>query len=174
MSNAFKAEFGKQLFWISPFSPIHSNVRDHAQTLRVYSFLKEKFGEYKIIRLYRDDITVNKTAEIATQRRSSDLAFLHSSGDFGCLHDVSSHNAGSISYPEASRKLLKRPLSVKIVNLPVTVFCKDDNAGRVSLEKDRAVFNDSRYMILCRKLESLRIVREELSCKSMFFPDFVF
>jgi pyruvyl transferase EpsI len=172
--NALKSNDGKRIFWIGPFSPIHSNVGDHAQTLGVWNFLQDTFGDYKVIRLYRDDITPKKLSQITASLRASDLIFLHSSGDFGSLHDIPSHHPGRISFPEVRRQIVANACTAKVINLPVTAYYEDNAKGAESLRKDRAVFNDSNYVILCREPVSHKTLQERLTCKSLFFPDFVF
>jgi len=172
--NGVKSESCKTLFWIGPFSPIHANVGDHAQTLGVQNFLEDHFSDYKVVRIYRDDITVSRLSNIAKRLRTTDLVFLQSSGDFGSMHDVSGHHPGSISYPEVRRQIVKLAPSTKIINLPVTAYYENDEKGETSLEKDRSVFNGSKYTVLCRELVSLETVQNKLSCTSLFFPDFVF
>lgn len=174
MNNGLQKQSCKKIYWIGPFSPIHANVGDHAQTLGVQNFLCDKFSDYKIIRIYRDDITVKVLSDIAKQLRKSDLVFLQSSGDFGSLHDVSSHHPGRISYPEVRRQIVKMAQASKVINLPVTAFYEDNEQGVVSLDKDRTIFNGSKFIILCREPISLQTVQKNLTCKSMFFPDFVF
>jgi len=174
LSNSFKSNSVKKLYWIGPFSPIHGNVGDHAQTLGVRRFLQDYFGSYKVITIYRDDITVKLLENIASQLRSSDLIFLQSSGDFGSMHDVGSHHTGSISYPEVRRQIVKHAPTHKVINLPVTAYYQDDEKGRKSLKNDRTIFDRSNFTVLCREQESLRVLKTHLKCKSMFFPDFVF
>jgi len=174
MSNSLKSRACKKIFWIGPFSPIHANVGDHAQTLGVWNFLRDKFSDYKVIRIYRDDITVKRLSDIAKAVNPSDLVILHSSGDFGSLHDVSSHHPGRLSYPEVRRQMVRMAPSIKIINLPVTAYYENNDKGVASIEQDRSVFNDSKYTVLCREQVSLKTLKDGLNCESRFFPDFVF
>jgi len=174
LSNSCKSNSTKKVYWIGAFSPIHGNVGDHAQTLGVRRFLRDHFGDYKIITIYRDDVSAHKLRGIAEHLRPQDIVFLHSSGDFGSMHDVANHHSGSISYPEVRRQIVKYALSQNIINLPVTAYYQDDEKGKVSLQKDQDAFDQSRFTVLCRELVSLQVVQSNLQCESMFFPDFVF
>lgn len=174
LSNRLKPAANKIIYWIGPFSPIHANVGDHAQTLGVRFFLRDKFSDYRIVRVYRDDITPDKLARIGSRVRERDMVFLHSSGDFGSKHDMPGHHPGRLSYPEVRRRLVALAPARKIINLPTTVYYEETQAGLGSLHKDREAFDNSSLTVLCREEESLRAVREKLACNSRFFPDFVF
>ncbi len=164
----------KKIYWIGPFSPSHANVGDHAQTLGVKKHLENNFYDYDIVRVYRDDINLSRLEEISGDVRSSDLILIHSSGDFGSLHDVDPPYPGRLSFPEVRRQLVSMLPTRKIINLPVTAYYEDNEKGRLSIENDRGVFNDSHYTVLCREPVSLATVQSNLDCCSLFFPDFVF
>jgi pyruvyl transferase EpsI len=164
----------RTIYWIGPFSPIHANVGDHAQTLGVQKYLKDEFEDHRIIKIFRDSISAKKLSNMASKLRASDLVFLHSSGDFGSLHDVPSHHTGRLSFPEIRRQLVTKSPVCKVINLPTTAFYGNNESAKISLNRDRDVFSGSRLTVLCREEMSLRVLRENLSCESRFFPDFVF
>ncbi len=174
IKNVFRLDAGRKIYWIGPFSPIHANIGDQAQTLAVQKFLQDKFNDYKIIRIYRDDINVKRLTRLSKSLKEPDLVLLHSSGDFGSLHDVVDESSLRLTFPEVRRFIAQKVTSNRIINLPVTAYYEDNETGRLSLHKDRKVFNNSDFTILCREGVSLSVIRENLTCKSTFFPDFVF
>ncbi len=165
----------KKLIWLGPFSPIHANVGDHLQTLAVYKYLNNEFSDYKIKRIYRDNIRDKSLKRLIARLTGNDIVLIHSSGDFGSLHDVPGHQPGSLSFPEIRRRLVSgAPSKCRIINLPVTAYYEDTAKGRESLRKDKAIFDESNLTILCREEYSLQVVKKNLLCSSFFFPDFVF
>ncbi len=173
-SHILKPRTCRKIIWLGPFSPIHANVGDHAQTLAVQHFLADKFSDCNVVRIYRDDINEARLKKVAETLRPDDLIFIQSSGDFGSLHDTHSHHSGRLSFPEVRRQIVKLAPDNKIINLPVTAYYEDTESGKESLAKDSALFNNSNLTVLCREEESLKTLRANLTCRSLFFPDFVF
>lgn len=174
IENALGSRDGKRVFWIGAFSPIHANVGDHAQTLAVQQFLDHKYNDHSIVRIYRDDISEKRLLWVADEAKEGDLILLHSSGDFGSMHDSPGHHPGRLSYPEVRRRLVGINPAAPIVNLPTTMYYEENERGRACLAKDQAVFNDAKFTVLCREQVSLDTAQKNLDCKSLFFPDFVF
>jgi exopolysaccharide biosynthesis predicted pyruvyltransferase EpsI len=154
-----------KLIWVGAFPPDQSNAGDHAQTLAIEKFLSKNFHNHEIHQFYRDEVGKSKWDSTTYHLTPEDLIIINSSGDFG------SRYAG---WHDVRGQIAKRFQSIRIINLPTTVYYSDDQRGRVVLERDRGVYNSLNFTLLCREPVSERIASQNFNCDVQFFPDFVF
>lgn len=162
------------IFWLGAFPPYHANLGDLAQTVAVERFLHEEFPDYRLESYDRLDLTERLVEDLVRRLRDDDLVFLQSSGDFGSFHDGRTPMPQVLPYTEFRRRIAQALPGRRIINLPTTVYYGDSEPALKSLERDRQAFGDTRFTLLCREEESLRIARDRLPCEALFFPDFVF
>ncbi len=151
----------KRIIWVGVFPPSFHSVGDHAQTLAISKFLKEKFPDYDVIKLCK-----NETHKLGKIVKKEDLIFLHSQGNFGSKYHFSHRQRKDIidAYPNNM-----------IVQLPVSVYYEPTEEGRAIFEEDRIFFSGrDNLLILCRTPEEAELLRSQFNCRATFFPDFVF
>jgi exopolysaccharide biosynthesis predicted pyruvyltransferase EpsI/nitroreductase len=161
----------RRIVWIGLFPPQVPSVGDHAQIVATQKWFEDYFPDWKVIRFYRHEIEdwdrLLKTVE------KDDLIFIHSSGDFGTLF----YWTGEEKHPwhKTRRKIISSFPNNKIIQLPVTVFYHNTGAGRGVLQEDQQFYGDRKNVVLmCREPKSHEILANNLECKSLFVPDFVF
>lgn len=174
LKRPFKKTPKRRIHWLGTWTAYHGNLGDHAQAYAVERFFRDHFPDYSIQELDRHNLTVQNIQSLADTLGPEDLVFLQSSGDFGSFHDARFPGEGFLGYQSARRELVERLPDRLIINLPTTVCYQGGPDDQGSLNKDKATFDASGLIVLCRENESLRILRENLACRSEFFPDFVF
>lgn len=151
----------KRIIWVGAYPPSFHSVGDHAQALAISNFLKEKFSDYNIIKLCK-----NETYKLDRIVKKEDLIFLHSQGNFGSKYPSSHKQRKDIidAYPNNM-----------IVQLPVSVYYEPTEEGKAIFEEDRIFFSGrDNLLILCRTPRGAELLRSQFNCRAIFFPDFVF
>lgn len=161
----------KTILWVGMFGPNHINVGDHAQTYAVELFLKRDFPNYFVIKLCRHE--VKSSPEILRKYYAilgpQDIVLVHSAGDFGSQY----YNPNGY-WHDFRREIFKNFNQTPVINLPTTVNYKNDAIGKKTFHEDKAIFSKKNLLVLCREQISLGKINQEFSCKTQFFPDFVF
>lgn len=178
---------GKRILWIGAFPPRHSNLGDHAQTLAVEKFFQEKFQDYQVIKLLRNEIDGPRWNKLTCSIQEDDLIFIHSSGDFGSrYHRFTEKDAWGGHHPQKNsppqesswhdirKKIIDAFPKNRVIQLPTTVYYESNEKGRKTQEEDRRFYSDKNFLVLCREPESTSILSKSAVCESCFFPDFVF
>lgn len=151
-----------KLFLVGVFSPKLPSVGDHAQLFALEKFLTNEFGDYELVKFYRDDPQL--FCKLQSQVHNDDLIFISSSGDFGDKYAYS-------GWHETRKKIVDSFRNNRVVQLPVSV-CYLNPAN---FELDKSFFcNIPHFTLLCRTVESADLLTANFSCDVRFFPDFVF
>lgn len=161
--------YGKKIIWIGAFPPMHSNMGDHAQTVAVEKYFKDKFPDYMVISLNRNQVSINRLKKISSILKEDDLVFIQSSGDFGSkYHDFEN------SYCKLRKEIVDIFNNNKVINLPTTVYYEENKRGREILNQDVAFFKNKQIIVLAREDVSASFLERHFESKSRFFPDPVF
>lgn len=137
----------KKIYYMS--TPSHGNMGDQAIAQASLQFFKDKFPEYKIVEVYRED--VNKYAKAIKKTLSKDdLIFIHGGGNMGNLY---------VWEEETRRQIIQLFNNNPIISMTQTMTFTDDLDGKRELETTTKVYNNHHNLRL--------IAREQLSYKKM-------
>lgn len=166
----------KKIIWIGVFPVGWSNMGDQAQTFAIDKFFKDKFPEVQVLKFNRNQIETKEQIEhIKNSVSKEDIIILHSSGDFGSQYYFAQHEYKNSYYHWNRRRIISAFADNIIYHLPTTVNYGTDPNGIATLDEDIKFYqNRDNFTLFCRENVSYNIVKNNLSCKSKFFPDFVF
>lgn len=166
----------RKIVWLGLFPPENPSVGDHAQALAIQKWFKDCFPTLKVTRFYRRTPPPEGLKDwnrLCATVEEDDLIFIHSSGDWGTLFFWTGMT--NRSWHDFRRRLVNQFPDNMIVQLPVSVFYHNTEGGKAVLAKDKALYKDkSNLVLMCREPVSHQILADNLECKSLFVPDFVF
>lgn len=154
----------KKIFYLS--TPYHGNMGDQAIAEASVQFFNDKFSEYKVIEVYRENI--NKYAKaIKKNIKEDDLIFIHGGGNMGNLY---------ISEEETRRQIIKYFKRNSIISMTQTITFSADKEGEQELQKTKKIYNNHNNLsLIAREKKSYDKMKKEFSNANILVnPDIVF
>lgn len=137
----------KKIYYLS--TPSHGNMGDQAIAEASIKFFKDKFPEYKVIEVYRED--VNRYARaIKWTLNPDDLIFIIGGGNMGNLY---------VWEESTRRQIIKTFKHNPVISMTQTITFTDDAEGQAELEKTKFIYNSHPNLSL--------IAREQNSYEKM-------
>ncbi|MDB8551640.1 polysaccharide pyruvyl transferase family protein [Turicibacter sanguinis] len=153
----------KKIYYLA--TPSHGNMGDQAIAEASVQFFYDKFPEYTVIEVYRED--VNKYAKaIKKSLNKDDLIFIHGGGNMGNLY---------IWEEQTRRQIIKLFKNNPIISMTQTITFTSDEFGKKELEKSKKIYNNHLNLsLIAREKKSYDKMSEEFGGSNVLInPDIV-
>lgn len=153
----------RKIYYLS--TPSHGNMGDQAIAEASVQFFKDKFPEYRVIEVYREE--VNKYAKaIKKSLNKEDLIFIIGGGNMGNLY---------IWEEETRRQIIKVFKKNPIISMTQTITFTDDLDGAKELEKTKQIYNSHPNLkLIAREKKSYhKMIAEFINADILINPDIV-
>lgn len=145
--------------------PTHGNMGDQAIALATKQFLQNKFSDYKIIEINRED-TNKYLLAIKKFINEDDIFILHGGGNMGNLYPIEE---------EDRRIIIDKITKNKIISMTQTINFSNDLNGLQELNKSKKIYNKNKNLILiAREMVSYKNMKQNFTNKILLNPDIVF
>ncbi|MCI9435358.1 MAG: polysaccharide pyruvyl transferase [Bacilli bacterium] len=156
-------KYKKKIYYLS--TPLHGNMGDQAIAEASVKFFIDKFPEYEIIEVYRED--VNRYAKaIKKTLNKDDLIFIHGGGNMGNLY---------VREEETRRQIINLFKKNRTISMTQTMTFTDDLEGTRELEKTKQIYNNHpNLQLIARERLSYEKMKSEFSNANILInPDIV-
>lgn len=156
-------KYKKKIYYLS--TPSHGNMGDQAIAEASVKFFRDKFPEYEIIEVYRED--VNKYARaIKKCLNKDDLIFIIGGGNMGNLY---------LWEEETRRQIIKLFNKNPIISMTQTITFTNDLEGTKELEKTKKIYNNHPNLsLIAREKKSYKKMEKEfINANVLINPDIV-
>ena len=145
--------------------PSHGNMGDQAIALATLKYLRDKFREFYIIEIYRED-TYKYIKAIKKIINDDDIIILHGGGNMGNLYPVEERDR---------RAIISLFPNNKIISMTQTISFTNDSEGKDELEKTKKIYNaHNNLTLIAREEKSYGIMKKEFNIKNIIInPDIV-
>lgn len=160
----FRLKNKKKIFYM--LIPQHGNLGDQGIAYASKLYLKNKFKEYEVIEVYKDD-TYKYSKAIKNVINEDDLIILHGGGNMGNLY---------IGEELPRRHIIKNFKDNKIISFTQTISFTSDIEGRNELNKMIDIYNNHPDLtLIAREEKSYEVMKKEFfNNKIIKCPDIVF
>ncbi|MCD2502362.1 polysaccharide pyruvyl transferase family protein [Clostridium sp. NSJ-145] len=145
--------------------PSHGNIGDQAIALATLKYLKDKFNEFDIIEIYRED-TYKYIKAIKQVINDDDIIILHGGGNMGNLYPVEEQDR---------RAIINLFPKNKIISMTQTISFSNDIEGDKELQETKETYNKHKDLtLIAREKRSYEIMKNEFDIKNIILnPDIV-
>lgn len=153
----------KKIYYLA--TPSHGNMGDQAIAEASVQFFRDKFSEYEVIEVYREE--VNKYAKaIKKSINQDDLIFIHGGGNMGNLY---------VCEEETRRQIIKLFKNIPVISMTQTITFTSDEVGEKELEKTKLIYNNHPNLsLIAREKPSYEKMKKEfINANILINPDIV-
>lgn len=153
----------KKIFYM--LVPNHGNMGDQAIALATLKYLNDKFNEYEIIEVYRED-TCKYSHAIKRVINDDDIIVLHGGGNMGNLYRIEEKDR---------RFIIDKFSNYKIISMTQTISFTKDQEGNEELSKSKSIYNKHKDLtLIAREKISYDTMKREFDIKKVVInPDIV-